>query len=186
MVMASREHDQQALLIAAAADAQAFAAFYREFERPVLGFFMRATGRAELAADLAAETFACALESIDGYDPERGRAEHWLFGIARNVLGSSYRRGRVEADARRRLGLPPLLLDDHATDTIARLAASEQYATLALAGLPADQQHAIHAHVVQERDYADLARELCCSEAVVRQRVSRGLRTLRARLAGER
>jgi RNA polymerase sigma-70 factor (ECF subfamily) len=184
--MASSEHDEQALLIAATADARAFAAFYRQFERGVLGFFMRATGRAELAADLTAETFARALESIDNYDPARGRADHWLFGIARNVLSSSCRRGRVEADARERLGLPPLFLDDHATDTIARLAASEEHATLALAGLPEEQQRAIHAHVLQERDYADIARDLHCSEAVVRQRVSRGLRTLRARLAGER
>src|SRR5580700_3293197 len=138
--MVSRGHDEQALLSAAAADAQAFAAFYRHFERGVLGFFMRATGRAELAADLTAETFARALESIDSYDPARGRADHWLFGIARNVLGSSYRRGRVEADARKRLGLPPLLLDDHATDTIARLAQGQDDATLALAGLPEQQQ----------------------------------------------
>jgi RNA polymerase sigma factor (sigma-70 family) len=184
--MAFSGHDEQALLNAAATDAQAFAAFYRHFERPVLGFFMRATGRPELAADLTAETFARALESIESYDSSRGRADHWLFGIARNVLGSSYRRGRVEADARKRLGMPPLFLDDHATDTIARVAHGEDDATLALAGLPERQQHAIHAHVLQERDYADIARELCCSEAVVRQRVSRGLRTLRARLAGER
>jgi RNA polymerase sigma factor (sigma-70 family) len=185
-MMAFSEHDEQVLLTGAAADAQAFAAFYRQFERAVLGFFMRATGRAELAADLTAETFARALESIESYDPARGRAENWLFGIARNVLSSSYRRGRVEADARERLGLPPLLLDDHASDTIARLGASQDHATLALAGLPEEQRRAIHAHVLQERDYADIARELRCSEAVVRQRVSRGLRTLRARLVGER
>ena len=92
----------------------------------------------------------------------------------------------MEAGARKRLGLPPLILDDHATDTIARLAASEDCATLALTALPEEQQRAIHAHVLQERDYADIASELRCSEAVVRQRVSRGLRTLRARLAGQR
>jgi RNA polymerase sigma factor (sigma-70 family) len=185
-MMETDERDEQALLSAARSDAQAFAAFYRHFERPVLGFFMRATSRAELAADLTAETFARALESVDTYDPARGRADHWLFGIARNVLGSSYRRSRVEAGARQRLGLPRLVLDDHATDTIAQLTADQDQATLALALLPEEQQRAIHARVLQERDYAEIAGELRCSEAVVRQRVSRGLRVLRARLAGER
>ncbi len=178
--------DEQALLIAARSDAHAFAAFYRHFERPVLGFFMRATGRPELAADLTAETFASALESIDSYDPARGRPDNWLFGIARNVLVSSYRRGRVEASARARMGLPRLVLDDHSTETIARLNDGHDDASLALAELPGEQQSAIHARVLQERDYAEIASELQCSEAVVRQRVSRGLRTLRARLAGER
>jgi RNA polymerase sigma factor (sigma-70 family) len=174
--------DERALLHAARTDAQAFAAFYRHFERPVLGFFMRTTGRADLAADLTAETFACALESLETYDPARGRADNWLFGIARHVLGSSYRRSRVEASARRRLGMPRLVIDDHTADTIARLAEGQEHATLALAALPEQQRQAIHAHVVQERDYADIAGELRCSEAVIRQRVSRGLRTLRARL----
>jgi RNA polymerase sigma-70 factor (ECF subfamily) len=178
--------DEEMLLGAARSDAQAFAAFYRLLERPLLGFFMRATGRAELAADLTAETFARALESLQTYDPVRGRADQWLFGIARNVLGSSYREGRVQSAARERLGMPRLVIDDHASETIARLSEGEEQATVALACLPEPQQRAIHARVVQDRDYAEIAGELRCSEAVVRQRVSRGLRTLRARLAGER
>ncbi len=184
--MAGDTNNEVALLAAANSDGNAFAAFYRLYERPLLGFFMRATGRPELAADLTAETFACALESVGAYDPARGRPDQWLFGIARNVLGSSYREGRVESAARGRLGLPRLVIDDHASDTIARLSDGEEQAALALACLPEPQRQAIHARVVEDRDYAEIAGELCCSEAVVRQRVSRGLSTLRARLAGER
>jgi RNA polymerase sigma-70 factor (ECF subfamily) len=69
-------------------------------------------------------------------------------------------------------------------EAISRLAAGDE-ATLALAELPAEQRHAIEARVIAERDYADIASELRCSEAVVRKRVSRGLRALRTRLAGE-
>lgn len=178
--------DEEELLAAARTSAEAFAAFYRHFERPVLRFLLRATGRADLAADLTAETFARALESIGNYNPASGRADQWLFGIARNALASSRRRGRVEAAARVRLGLPKLILDDHAAETIARLSEGHEEATLALAELPRKQRRAIEARVLQERDYAEIAGELRCSEALVRQCVSRGLRALRTRLAGER
>ncbi len=177
--------DEEALVVAVRAGDASFAVLYRHFERPVIGFFMRATGKPELAADLTAETFASALESIGSYDPAKGRADQWLFGIARNVLGKSYRRGRVEVAARERFGMPKLVLDDHAMETIARLTPSDE-ATLALAELPPEQRHAIEARVIGERDYTEIASELHCSEAVVRKRVSRGLRALRTRLAGER
>ena len=40
----------------------------------------------------------------------------------------------------------------------------------------------MRARVIDERDYADIAKDMRCSEAVVRKRVSRGLGTMRARL----
>lgn len=174
------------MLVAARTDAESFGAFYRRFEHMLLGFFMRATGRPELAADLTAETFACALEAVASYDPGRGRPDQWLFGIARNVLGKSFRRGRVDAAARLRLGLPKLVLDDETAEAISRLSAGRDAATLALTELPGEQREAIEARILEEREYADIAQELRCSEALIRQRVSRGLRSLRTRLAGER
>ena len=174
-----------ALLVAAGSDPESFAAFYRRFERPVLGFFMKATGSPELAADLAAETFARALESVDGYDQAKGRADQWLFGIARNVLGSSARAGRVEVKARERLGMGRLVVDDHAARVIAGLSEkSGEETAQALATLPEEQRGAIEARVMEGLDYGEIAGKLFCSQAVVRQRVSRRLSTLRARLAG--
>lgn len=180
----SQARDEQALLVAARSGPQAFGQIYERYEAELLRFFLHATGRAELAADLTAETFARAIEVIAKYDPTRGRADQWLFGIARHILKESYRRGRVDAAARERLGFPRLVLDDHAVEVISRLGTG--VATLALAELPDEQREAIEARVLHERDYDEIAGELCCSEAVVRQRVSRGLRALRTRLAGER
>lgn len=60
------------LLVDARSEPEAFAAFYRRFEAPVLLFFLRRVQSAELAADLAAETFAQALASRGRYRPERG------------------------------------------------------------------------------------------------------------------
>ena len=78
----------ETLLANAARDRAAFAAFYERHERDVLGFFGAVTRRPELAADLTAETFAAALDGVAQFDPERGNARMWLFGIARNLPGS--------------------------------------------------------------------------------------------------
>jgi RNA polymerase sigma-70 factor (ECF subfamily) len=42
------------------------------------------------------------------------------------------------------------------------------------------------ARVVGERSYAEIAAQVECSQALVRQRVSRGLATLRTQLSEER
>jgi RNA polymerase sigma-70 factor (ECF subfamily) len=170
------------LLRATPRDPPAFADFYRRHERAVVLYFLRRTRSAELAADLSAETFAAALASVRRFDPRGpGSATAWLFGIARNVLARSLRRQRVEGHARRRLKMPPLALTDELLERIDELADAERAAAL-LADLPEPQRAALTARVVDEREYPDIARELECSEAVVRQRVSRGLRELRARL----
>lgn len=165
-----------------AGDAEAFGDFYARHEDAVLAFFLRRVRRPELAADLTAETFAAALRSRGTHDPERGEARGWLFGIARNVLAASLRRGQVEDDARRRLKMERLVLDDAALARVEELAAAPALA--ALDDLPPEQRAAVAGRVVQERSYEELAAALNCSESVVRQRVSRGLRTLRTRLEG--
>ena len=111
----------------------------------------------------------------------------WLFGIARNLLAGSARRGRVESAARRRIGLDPLVLRTHHIELIERLVAAEGDAIVAawLDELPADEAQALRERVLDERAYADIAGELRCSEAVVRKRVSRGLGRLRRRLGEE-
>lgn len=40
----------------------------------------------EVADDLLAETFLAAFAGRDGYDPARGEARSWLYGIATNLL----------------------------------------------------------------------------------------------------
>jgi RNA polymerase sigma-70 factor (ECF subfamily) len=175
----------ETLLASAVRDRAAFAVFYERHERDVLGFFGAVTRRPELAADLTAETFAAALGGVSRFDPDRGNARMWLFGIARNLLAASARRGRVDSAARRRIGLDPLILRAHHIELIEELVAAEGDAIVAawLADLPADEAQALRARVLDEREYADIASDLRCSEAVVRKRVSRGLGRLRRRMS---
>jgi RNA polymerase sigma factor (sigma-70 family) len=171
------------LLRAARKDPAAFGAFYKCYEEHVLRYFLRRAGDAEVAADLTAETFAAALAGLGRFRPRKGPAAAWLFGIARNTLLMSRRRGRVEARARQRIGTPPLELTDELLERIDALAGP----ALELArDLPPDQEQAVRAHVIDERPYDEIAKDLRCSEAVVRKRVSRGLANLRDRLGEER
>jgi len=167
------------LLELAVEDPDAFGAFYDRFEEDLLAFFMRATRRLEVAADLTAEVFAAALSSASLYRGELGSARAWLFGIARHELADTWQRGRVEDRARRRLGLEPMSLSDDALERIDELGALGSGVLRLLEDLPDDQRTAVKGRVLHERSYDELARSLSCSQSVVRQRVSRGLRSLR-------
>jgi RNA polymerase sigma factor (sigma-70 family) len=164
-------------------DAEALGVFYDRYEDALLVFFRRASGRADLTADLTAEVFAAALGSLGQFRPELGSARSWLFGIARHELAQTWRRRRVEAEARRRIGMEPIMLSDEDLRRIDELGPDGNSLTL-LEELPGDQRSAVVGRVLEERDYADLAGELECSEMVVRQRVSRGLRAMRSKLGG--
>jgi RNA polymerase sigma factor (sigma-70 family) len=172
------------LLLRTRRDALAFGEFYARHERAVFRYFYRRTANVELATDLSAECFAAALLACERFRPGRAPAIAWLFGIARNVLGHSAQRRRVESRARRRLGMPPLVLEDDTLAALERIHAG-QLLDDALAHLSAEQRAAVQARIVDERDYEEIARELEVSEAVVRKRVSRGLDALR-REVGER
>jgi len=163
-----------------APDGASFELFYRRHAERMLGYFVRRTRDAELAADLTAETFAAALASRRRYRADMGYASTWLFGIASKKLIDAQRRGYAERRARRRLGMERLELTDDDIARIESLAGIEAGNLIEV--LVPDQRVAVQAHVVDEREYAEIAHDLNVSEAVVRKRVSRGLAALRDRI----
>jgi RNA polymerase sigma-70 factor (ECF subfamily) len=165
----------------AAADADAFALFYRRHAAALLAFLVRrAGGQVELAADVCAETFAAALIGVDRFDPALGPASAWLYGIARHKLADAQRRGVAEARARERLGIPRLHLTDEALERIEALA--DVRAVPLLDELPEEQREAIQARVIAEQSYGEISTRQRTTEANVRQRVARGLARLRVRM----
>jgi RNA polymerase sigma-70 factor (ECF subfamily) len=180
-MVAMTGHDDDLLTRFADGDSEAFVAFYRRHLSAVLGFFLRRTGDPELTADLTAEVFAAALLGADRYRPGERPALAWLYGIAAHKLADSRRRGRVEDEARRRLAMEPLAIDDAELNRIAEMA-DDGAAERAVLTLPPAQRDAVLARVVDERPYAEIAKQMRCSELLVRQRVSRGLRAIRAQI----
>lgn len=175
------------LLREAQSDASAFGLFYRRHSYGVFAYFLRRLARRDLAADLTAEVFAAAFEAtLDGHHPSRPDA--WLYGIARYKLIDSLRAGRVEDRARRRLRLPTLTLTDaelERAEELVDLEREQEKFERLLATLPDAERTALEARIVDEESYPAIAARLKCSEALVRQRVSRGLRHLRNALEGE-
>jgi RNA polymerase sigma-70 factor (ECF subfamily) len=175
--------DERLLAAIARRDRDAFGVFYDRHLPDVVGYLMRETHDPELSADLAGEVFASVLLAARRYRAEHATAVPWVVGVARNVLGTSRRRTRVEDRARHRLGLTPIALDEADLERVRRLADSEHSRVVQLLEqLPTDERSAVQARIVEERSYTEIAVALSCSEMVARKRVSRGLARLRERL----
>jgi RNA polymerase sigma-70 factor (ECF subfamily) len=173
-----RERTDADLLKLTRRDGSAFAHFYERYERGVLGYFLRRVRDPELAADLTAETFAAALGAAENYRPAGSTAAPWLFTIAHNTLARSLRRRQVEDQARRRLGMSDAIALDAGQLELDSVIGDQWVAEL-LDRLPRDQRAAVHARILAQLSYSEIADRLATSELVIRKRVSRGLAALR-------
>jgi RNA polymerase sigma factor (sigma-70 family) len=179
-VVSSQSRSDADLLHASRSDPAAFAAFYDRYESAVVGYLARRVHDPEVVADLTAEVFASALYAASRYRPSQPTAAGWLLTIAHNTLVSSVRRRRVEARARRRLGIRDAVsFGAFELERVEALASSNGWLEQLLARLPREQADAIRLRVLEERPYREIAAELATSELVIRKRVSRGLAALR-------
>jgi RNA polymerase sigma factor (sigma-70 family) len=171
-----------ALLLASREDPAAFVELYRRHAEDLLRYFARRTLDPEAAAELTAETFAEAFASRTRYSYVNGvDGVAWLYGIARHQLGRFFRWGRIDADARRKIGLPLRELPPEDYERIEELVDFEPLRAAlaeALETLAEDQREALKLRVIDGLPYPDVAARLHCAETAARQRVSRGLRRL--------
>jgi RNA polymerase sigma factor (sigma-70 family) len=165
-------------------DPEDFGRFYDRYVDMLLGYFARRVHDPEVAADLTAETFAGALVARRRFRRSSTPAVAWLFGIAHHKLADYRRRGAAEDRMRRRLGMERVAVGAEDAEMIALL--GRDAAWQLIDDLPRDQRDAVRAHVLDERAYGDIAVAEQTSEAAVRQRVSRGLGALRARMGARR
>jgi RNA polymerase sigma factor (sigma-70 family) len=186
VVQAGRERwsDRELLSAIADCDGEAFTVFYRRHLPRTVAYLLSETRDREATADLTAEVFAAVMLAARRYRPEKDTALPWVIGIARNTLGATRRRGRVEDRARQRLGFEPIDLEDPDLERTAQLAEEGGRASELVELLPSDERHAVKARIVDERSYGEIAAELHCSELVVRKRVSRGLARVREGMRG--
>jgi DNA-directed RNA polymerase specialized sigma24 family protein len=104
-IAGAAEASDAELLRRAGGDPDAFRDFYGRHSEVILGYFRRRTADPDTTLELTAETFSRAWVTRERFtDRHDDSAAPWLFGIARNVLLMSIRRGAVERRTAARLG----------------------------------------------------------------------------------
>jgi RNA polymerase sigma factor (sigma-70 family) len=146
--------------------------FERQFDS-VYGYLARRVG-SELGRDLASETFTRAFAARRRYDPKRGEARPWLFGIANNLVRRHYRdeERRLRAFAQLEPRRQPVQPEEP------RLAA-------ALATLPREERDLLLLFAWADLSYAEIASVLKIPVGTVRSRLHRARTHVRVALERE-
>ena len=166
--------------------ASAFSALYRRHQAPLYRFALLRCGSADTAADIVQDTFMGLLTGRFSYDPLRGQLQHFLFGVARNLVL------KWEEPRRRQAALPEAGEDG---DEEAELASEEAGPLLrlldnemaeqvrrALALLPPHYRDPVILYELHELSYQEIAAICQVEIGTVRSRLARGRAALAKRL----
>jgi RNA polymerase sigma-70 factor (ECF subfamily) len=152
-----------------------FEAVYRANVGAVTAYFARRCSEPQDAADLTSETVLEAAGSFGGFDPRRGTARVWLFGIARHVYARHCAQRAGGNDAALRLaGHRPLEADEF-EELAARIDAQRAGRELLerCAALSAGEREAIELVDLMELSPKEAAAALGVPRGVLRTRLSR-------------
>jgi RNA polymerase sigma-70 factor (ECF subfamily) len=158
-----------------------FERVYRANVDVVTAFFARRSADPQTVADLTADTFVAAITSFAAFDPARGTARAWVFGIARRVYAA-----HCEAHARQhnrvlRLAGRRELEADHVEELIGRIDAERAGRRLVteLTALPEADRAVIELVDLAGLKPSEAAAVLGAAPGTVRMRLMRARARLR-------
>ncbi|GAA4728049.1 RNA polymerase sigma factor [Phytohabitans rumicis] len=168
------------------ADPGAFETFYRAYVEAVQNFVARRVSDPYLVADLTAEVFLAAIDAAVTYRQARGTPIAWLYGIARRIVASEYRRGEREHRAVGRLAGRRLVDDDDIARLEQRIDSHRQARLLYQSlDLLSDGERAVLELVALDGlTVAQAAQALGIAGVSARVRLHRARRLLRGQLEG--
>lgn len=138
----------------------------------VFAFLYRLCGDANLAEDLAQETFVRALRALERYQPH-GKVSTWLFSIAANAARDHWRRHRRHPE----VPYEDAVLHADAADLSEGMQVRE-----ALLSLPLEQRTVLILRYYHDLSYAEIAEALVIPVGTVRSRIHNGLERLKGQL----
>jgi RNA polymerase sigma factor (sigma-70 family) len=98
-----------------------FERLYRANVAAVTAYFARRSADPHVVADLTADTFVMAITSFGSFDPGRGTARAWVFGIARHVYAAHCEARGQQQDGLQRLAGRRDLESDQVEELLERI-----------------------------------------------------------------
>lgn len=166
-------------------DDAAFRGLYEALAPLVLAIARRHGLRDAEAKDVVQQTFL-GVHRARG-DFRRGApVRPWIVTIARNVVRDHLRRHYVRREDAIELDGPIEPRVEAPEYGLPSTDALIEWSRKAVARLPASQRRALELHFFENRSFAEVARELGCSEGAARVRAHRGYETIRGWLVDPR
>ncbi len=162
------------------------AAFADVFERhhPAVHRYLARRLGADLADELAAETFAVAFAKRRRYDAAFADARPWLFGIATKLAHRHWRREERELRAYARTGVDAATpAADEEVAARADSGAAGPALAAALATLTADERDVLLLYAWEQLDQREIALALSIAHGTVKSRLHRARTRIRHALA---
>ncbi len=158
-----------------------FEVVYRANVAGVSAFFARRCSEPQAVADLTSETFVQAVASLGTFDPQRGSARAWLFGIARRVYAQHCERSAIGREAVVALAAPRELGEEEIEELAARIDAQRAGRELLArcARLSPLEQAALELVDIAELEPREAANLLGISPGALRVRLFRARNRLR-------
>jgi RNA polymerase sigma-70 factor (ECF subfamily) len=158
-----------------------FERLYRANVDGVTAYFARRTGDPQVVADLTADTFVAAITGFASFDPRKGTARAWVFGIAGHVYAAhcaAYSHQQLKLE---RLGGRRDLDPDQVDELLERIDAERAARGLlsALARLPEQDRAVIDLVDIAGLQPKEAAAALGLTPGTVRMRLMRARARLR-------
>lgn len=158
-------------------DVEAMRSLYRAFERPLYTLGIRWLGDPALAEELVQEVTLRIWRRAGNFDPQRGAAGSWIFGVARNVASDLARaRGRRPIPVEN----PPVTTKEPWNEEAAWTA---WQVAQAVATLPHEQQKILQLAYTHQFTQSEIAKALKMPLGTVKTRLYRALKDLRVKLS---
>jgi len=179
--------DSDLLRLISRGDEAAFLVFYRRYQGPVYRFALQMSGKPEIAEEVTQDVFMVVMGSSSKYDPRRGSAVAYLYGVARNFVLRRLEQERPYVTA---LDDPEseyasALADDR--NVLADLTRNERIESLrkAVLALPPAYREVVVLCDLHELDYAEAAAALKCAIGTIRSRLHRARALLTEKMRAE-
>ncbi len=156
-------------------DPAAFEVLYDRYEVQLFGLCLRLLGSRAEAEDALQETFAKVVDRRDSFEP-KGRFRSWIFTITRFTCMDRLRVSKTEQRFLERMDTSERV-EAHEGAALARADVNRL-----LMDLPMDQREVLVLHHLHGFSHAEIAAIVGATEAGVRQKTYRALKTLRTRV----